>query len=80
MNQTEFDQASSGKSQCDKILERLLLTPGQWVSTLELHQISESLAVHSRINDLRGRGMKIEQHSEHLNGKCFSNYRLVASK
>jgi hypothetical protein len=53
-----------GASQADIILGRLQSTPGEWVSVLELHEISRSLAVHSRINDLRNRGYVIEHKNE----------------
>lgn len=53
-----------GASQAEIILGRLSATPGEWVSVLELHEISRSLAVHSRISDLRDRGYVIDHKNE----------------
>ena len=82
MNQAEFQTLlqtdSAGTSQCDQILAELVAHAGEWVSALRLHQISGSLAVHSRINDLRGRGHTILQHSGRLGRKVLSSYQLVS--
>ncbi len=79
MTQTEFQTTGGGQSQCLIILGELTTRPGQWVSALRLHQICGSLAVHSRINDLRQRGHQIENRVETVNGKRHSSYRLVIS-
>lgn len=64
------------QSQCDRILAKLEECQGGWVSALELHQLSGSLAVHSRINDLRARGNVIQHRNEWHDGQCHSFYRL----
>lgn len=76
-SQVEFAARAGGKSQCAAILERLAQTPGQWVSMMELHLVSGSMNVHSRIADLRARGAIIEQRGQWERGKCHSSYRLV---
>jgi len=76
--QTEFQQRAGGASQCDVILRRLQEAPESWVGALELHQLSGSLAVHSRISDLRGRGHDIQQRCEMAQGQTkHSYYRLM---
>ena len=48
---------TAGASQCDLILELLAAANGRWVSMIDLHRVSGSMAVHSRIADLRERGL-----------------------
>lgn len=66
------------KSQCDLILERL--QRGE-ASTWELMHVSGSLAVHSRIAELRVRGVNVEHRravSRTANGRqVVSFYRLA---
>ena len=76
MNQGEFQLRGGGASQCDLIQAELAAHAGEWVSVLRLHQISGSLAVHSRINDLRSRGLAIEQQSGRRGRLVLSQYRL----
>ena len=52
---------TTGSSQCACILAELECAPGEWVSLARLHICSGSMAVHSRIADLRRRGHVIEQ-------------------
>ncbi len=66
-----------GSSQCDRILNRLQVMPAAWVSMPELARVSGSFNVHSRIADLRKRGIRIEQKSEQIQKKVFSFYRLA---
>ena len=68
---------TAGTSQCDRILAALRAAPGQWVSLPALYQASGSMAVHSRINDLRKRGHLIENQAPVKNRKCLSSYRLI---
>lgn len=70
---------TTGTSQCGCILAELELHAGEWVSLPRLHCVSGSLAVHSRINDLRQRGHRIEQRNERPKGKTaiHSFYRLI---
>jgi hypothetical protein len=77
MNQTEFKSSRAGLSQCDRILKRLRAKKGKWVSAYQLHQLTNSLAVHSRISDLRHRGHQIENETEQVRGRQHSKYRLI---
>ncbi len=77
MTQTEFQLQAQGASQCDVILRELEAHRGQWVSALQLHIRSGSLAVHSRIADLRARGHTILQHSGRAGRQVRSSYQLV---
>ena len=69
---------TSGSSQCALILAALVEANGQWVGMLTLHQVSGSMAVHSRISDLRERGHTIEQKSSKTGRVVHSSYRLLA--
>jgi len=64
-------------TQCDLILAELRRCEGQWVSMIILHQVSGSMAVHSRIAELRGHGHTIEQHSKRVGRIQHSSYRLI---
>lgn len=66
-------------SQCDVILASLSRTPGKWIGMLTLHQLSGSMAVHSRISELRARGHTIEQKSRKVGRMIHSSYRLITS-
>jgi hypothetical protein len=61
------------------ILAALREAGGGWVSALALHETSGSLAVHSRIADLRKQGHAIENRTRREGGRCLSEYRLTAS-
>lgn len=78
MNQKAFQRAALGASQCDLILRCLRKHLGCWVSLPTLWQASGSMAVHSRITDLRKRGAQIEQASLRRGRQCLSLYRLVS--
>jgi hypothetical protein len=54
-DQKQFETSNAGASQCDAILG-VLQERRDWVSILELHQLTNSMAVHSRIAELRKRG------------------------
>lgn len=75
---THHPSAPAGTSQCACILAELQLSPGAWVSLIRLHAISGSMAVHSRINDLRQRGHPIEHRNERIKKMIHSSYRLPA--
>ena len=76
--QLEFKAARAGESQCDKIAARLLQAPGNWVAMTDLWAVSGAFAVHSRIADLRRRGMNIEQRNERQpDGTIHSYYRII---
>ena len=73
---TTHTSTHTGTSQCAQILTLLKERHGQWVSVLKLASVSGSLAVHSRITDLRKRGHAIEQQSHRSGRKIHSEYRL----
>lgn len=79
MNLTKTIKAPS---QCELVLQRLRDRSGLWVPMPELHRASGSLAVHSRISDLRRRGYNIEHRNRNASrpdgGRWIhSEYRLV---
>jgi len=78
MPDTNHPDPAAGGSQCDLIIAALLMHRGEWVSMLDLHRVSGSMAVHSRIADLRRRGHLIEQRSDHSSGKVHSYYRVLS--
>jgi len=65
------------KSQIAVILAALSEARGRWVSALDLHERCGSLAIHSRISDLRKRGHTIENQTDWIDGRCCSSYRLI---
>lgn len=73
---TTHTSTHAGESQCAQILAMLQERRGAWVSVLQLASLSGSLAVHSRITDLRKRGHAIEQQSHRSGRKIHSEYRL----
>lgn len=66
----------AGTSQCDAILAELQARPGEWVGLFDLYLASGSMAVHSRIADLRARGHHIDQRSDRTSSRVLSYYRL----
>jgi catalase (peroxidase I) len=78
VNQSEFKLNKGGLSQCEKILRFLKKKNGEWVSMVDLWRISGSMAVHSRISDLRKRqGLVIEQKNEFHGKEVHSFYRIT---
>jgi hypothetical protein len=81
--QLEFSNRRAGETQAETILRLLQSAAGNpkypdgWIGVLELHHQSESLAVHSRINDLRQLGHIIEQESRWVERRCHSYYRWM---
>jgi hypothetical protein len=77
---TTHPSQKSGTSQCAAILRRLEQDRGEWVSLIDLWRVSSSMAVHSRINDLRQLGHTIDHHNERdpESGKIHSYYKLIA--
>lgn len=69
----------AGASQCDLILAELEHQRGEWVSLPILAAASGSMAVHSRIADLRARGLQIEHRNERKGRMIHSSYRLPAA-
>lgn len=74
---TSHPSAAAGLSQCDLILAVLERHAGTWISLLELAAASGSMAVHSRIADLRARGKTIEHRNERKGRTVHSSYRLL---
>lgn len=68
----------AGASQCDLILAELKHQRGEWVSLPLLAAASGSMAVHSRIADLRGRGLIIHHRNQRIGRKIHSSYRLTS--
>lgn len=67
----------AGDTQCELILARLEAARGAWVPMPELCRISGSLAVHSRIADLRERGYRIPRPKLDRCGRTvLSAYRI----
>ena len=69
---------AAGSSQCAIVLDLLQQAAGEWVSLTTLHVHSGSMAVHSRINDLRQRGHAIEHRNQRVRRMVHSFYRLPA--
>jgi biotin operon repressor len=76
---SQHPSTDTGISQCDKILASLHLHSGRWVSVVHLASISGSMAVHSRISDLRARGINIEHRNERVGRMIHSSYRLFTT-
>lgn len=73
---TTHPSIAAGQSQCEIILHLLISAAGQEVSLSTLHRHTGSLAVHSRIHDLRTRGHTIHHRSERHGRKIHSYYRI----
>lgn len=73
---SDHPSTEAGASQCEIILAELQRHAGAWVSLPELAQLSGSHAVHSRISDLRGRGVEIEHRNKRVGRMIHSSYRL----
>ena len=80
MTQREHAASGAGTTQCDAILDRLEAAAGDWVPMPLLAMASGAFAVHSRVNDLRKRGHRIEQRSDRHGRRVMSYYRLVEGK
>ncbi len=65
-------------TQAKQILAVLQSADGRWVSALELHELSGSLCVHSRVADLRKLGHMIVNQTLRRDGRAVSQYRLLA--
>ena len=77
---TTHPSPAAGTSQCEKILERLQRTPGEWVPMVALARLAGGYAVHSRISDLRCiRKVKIDHQNRRIGRKIHSFYRLADS-
>lgn len=75
---SDHPSIAAGSSQCAIVLDLLQQAAGEWVSLTTLHVHSGSMAVHSRINDLRQRGHVIEHHNKRVKRMTHSFYRLPA--
>lgn len=74
---TTHPLTESGVSQSTLILAALKGRFGEWVNMVDLWRASGSMNIHSRISDLRKRGLFIEQRSERVGRKVHSLYRLT---
>jgi hypothetical protein len=77
MTQTEFQESSAGLSQNEKIEAHLSAHRGEWIAMPELSEISGSYVVHSRVSDLRKKGLQIESKTEQHGKTKHSFYKLV---
>ena len=76
--QAQFEVDGGAASQNDKILDYLQERLGQEVSMYQLYLVSGSMAVHSRIADLRKRGVRIANRTERQkDGTRHSFYTLL---
>jgi len=76
---TTHPSPAAGISQCDRILDRLQRTPGEWVPMPALARVAGAYAVHSRISDLRSKGYRIDHENRQTGRKIHSFYRLADS-
>ena len=74
---THHENEVAGKSQCRLILDTLKTRAGAWVAMPHLYKVSGSMAVHSRVADLRKNGHNIQNEKRRHGRKCFSYYRLI---
>lgn len=77
---TQLNYSGSGTSQCDLIMDVLIVEQGKWVGMPTLAHFSGAYAVHSRVAELRKRGHQIEQRSDRHGRRVLSYYRLVEGK
>lgn len=82
--QKEFNRRGGrrGWTQCERIRRRLVAAHGAWVPMPVLARVGAGnpqgfCIVHSRVANLRERGLQVEQRSEWHNGQCLSFYRIV---
>ena len=68
---------AAGLSQSDLILRHLELHRGSWVPMPELVEVSGSYNVHSRVSDLRRRGIEVLHRQHHEGNKIHSFYRIA---
>lgn len=78
MTQKQHKATGAGASQCAKIRAALEQRAGHWVAMTDLWRESKAFAVHSRISDLRKRGLKIDHRNEvQPDRSIHSFYRLT---
>ncbi len=75
--QAEFQQTNTGSTQNAKVLAELKAMANQWVPMPHWYYMSGSMAIHSRINDLRQEGHIIEHKSTRSGRTVHSFYKLV---
>lgn len=76
MKQSRYKSDGLGASQSKCILRRLKRHRGKWVSLQTLWRASGSMAVHSRIAELRDRGEVIESRCQRFRRMVLSSYRV----
>ena len=79
-DEPEPSQKPARKSQNDLILDVLTRNAGEWVSMITLYNVSGSLNVSSRIDDLRNRGHNIENRIEYKGMNKHSFYKINTLK
>lgn len=68
-------------SQNSRILAKLMARPGKWVPAYTLLQVSGSMAVHTRISELRTEhGHNIQQRNLRNGRIIHSHYRIIPPK
>jgi hypothetical protein len=73
---TPHPSPTKADTQCGRILAKLMETPGEPVGLWDLYQVSGSMAVHSRISELRERGHHIVCTTTQQGKKVLSSYTL----
>ncbi len=77
MKKDAHPSRSAGATQNARILAKLRERPGKWVPAIHLALASGSLAVHSRIAELRSKGgHAIDQQNRRCGRMVHSHYRL----
>jgi hypothetical protein len=82
MKQKTYRRRQAGQTQCERIENYLAKRAGRWIAMPHLARVGAGTPqgfciVHSRISDLRERGLQIDQESRWVEGRCLSFYRLV---
>ncbi len=67
-------------TQNEAIAEVLLAHQGEWVPMPKLAKAARAYAVHSRIAELRKRGMNISNRTRTVRGRKISEYQLTHPK
>lgn len=69
---------TAGASQNSRVLAKLMDRPGKWVPAITLALASGSLAVHSRVAELRKKhGHDIRQENRRSGRMVHSHYRII---
>lgn len=77
---TTHPNKQTGATQCDSILAALQAANGQEVGLFDLYLASGSLAVATRVSNLRLDGHNIECRTERKQRQIHSYYRLIIAE